>query len=122
MTAPKSSNLLHVSGIVRDGVRLWAILRAFEESGAADVEVRSVVMPDAKPAALPLQARAPSKSRAPNITLVLDAMVGGKVTSIIAIANRTGLSRKQTGMALYNLAKAGKVQRVKASEYMKVAS
>jgi predicted Rossmann fold nucleotide-binding protein DprA/Smf involved in DNA uptake len=119
----KPSNLLRVSGIVRDGVPLWAILRAFEDVRAMGVEVQSVVIPDAAPAPVPLIAHeASSPTKAPNMTAVLAAMKPGEATAAKDICGRTLLTLKQTHMALYNLSKAGMVKRVKPGEYVKVAT
>lgn len=122
MTA-KPTNLLRVSGIVRDGVPLWAILRAFEDVRAMGVEVQSVVIPDAAPAPVPLIAHdKPSPVKGPNMTAVLDAIEPNTATVAIDIAKRTGLTLKQTHMAIYNLVKNGAIKRVKPGVYQKVAS
>jgi predicted Rossmann fold nucleotide-binding protein DprA/Smf involved in DNA uptake len=120
----KPANYLRVSGIVRDGVPLWYILRAFEDARAFEVDVRSVVEPPEDKAPVPLIAK-PQPQQPPkgaNVTRVLEAMKPGEETHNVMLIGRTGLTRKQVHMALYNLERAGKVKRLHIGTYVLVVS
>ena len=108
-------NLLHVSGIVRDGTSLWSLLKAFEAVHAKDVEVRPVVTEPQL--LLPPPAKKPPGS---NQDAVLKLLSPEPVTNVKALTKGTGFTGKQVHMALYQLMKKKKVKKTSTGFYYTV--
>jgi len=130
-----SARLFHVSCVLPEGGALWDLLRSLEKTGCGNVEVKPVAghVPAhvqsqleqrqlAQPEALKqLPAPRPTKWRGgSNQGLVIAAMRPNQRVAPGEIASRTGLTLKQTHMALYNLAKAGYAARPEIGVYILV--